>query len=309
MIDETWLAECNRLSPEAPVPVALLKSKYSCLGGAANVARNIRALDPDIDIHLAGYIGCNFQYLLDNDRIKLWPAGLVEAEQTNIKLRIVDTNKGYHLIRVDNEEFVECKDRPLPIEGILSWLRDINPDSVIISDYCKGAIWHELAARVITNIQGKQIFVDTRRDDLEMFYNANWITPNKHEFARIQKYMRSQQIGSFATDPQVMSKFYGFKGMLLTRGSEGMDLYVNSNSYHRDSVNHDIIDVTGAGDTALAAFTLLKTADLLDNEYILEVTNTIAGEVCMERGTVVPKKTLDKYISEYPTKNGHTKKN
>jgi rfaE bifunctional protein kinase chain/domain len=311
MIDETWYSDCNRLSPEAPVPVASLRQKTKVLGGAANVAANLRALVPEMQIYLGGWLGHDYQHLLSEKNIHLWPGGWLPENLTNIKLRIIDNHKGYHLVRVDNEEYIDCKGRFLPCDEIISWINEIRPDSIILSDYLKGTITYDLAKTIINLHRDRvKIFVDTRRQDISMFKNAHWITPNKHEFAKILDFVHIRQ----PLWKQIPEMIYGqnnLQGILLTRGSEGMDLYTSKEKdgkfqriqLHEDPTNINVVDVTGAGDTALAAFAAIRTLGCKDYDYTLKLVNELAGDVCTHRGTTVPAKTLKEHGF-----NGYTEK-
>ena len=294
MIDEVWYSDCDRLSPEAPVPVASLKEKTESLGGAANVARNLRALDPDLEIYLGGWLGSNYQHLLGRENINLWTAGWLPENLTNIKLRIIDRSKGYHLVRVDNEEFIGCKERFLPCDEILNWINEIQPDSIVFSDYLKGTITYDLARAVIDSKKDKKIFVDTRRQDIQMFKGADWITPNRHEFQKILDFIYVRQ-PAWKPTPEMVCGYAELNGILLTRGSQGMDIFTDNINFHVDSLNKNVVDVTGAGDTALATFAAVKTLGCEDHKVALELANKLAGEVCMYQGTSIPKKTLKEY--------------
>lgn len=306
MVDETWYSDCNRLSPEAPVPVASLKHKTKVLGGAANVAHNLRALAPDIKIYLCGWLSHNYQYLLSEKDIHLWPGGWLPENLTNIKLRVVDINKRYHLLRIDNEEFIDCKSRFLPCDETISWINEIQPDSIVLSDYLKGTITRDLAQAVIDSNMGKaEIFVDTRNPDISMFKGADWLTPNKHEFRKILDFIHIRQ-PLWKQIPEMICGQTNLRGILLTRGSEGMDLHTSKEEngrfqriqLHEDSINTNIIDVTGAGDVCIATFALLKLLySNLTYEQILKITNLAAGYACMQSGTTTAGKTLKELIS------------
>lgn len=294
MIDETWYCGCRRLSPEAPIPVASLLSKTEVLGGAANVAKNLKALAPDdLDVYLCGWLGQKFQELLNKEEIHLWTGGWLPGRLTNIKLRIVDMSTGYHLVRVDNEEYIDSVGRFLPRDDIYEWIMEIEPDSIILSDYVKGSITPELAEYIIGNThKDTEIFVDTRRPDVRAFRGADWITPNRHELQKILDFINIRE-PIYKQVPETVCRWAKIGGMLLTRGSEGMNLHVDGvTALHQDPTNKDIIDVTGAGDTALAAFAAVRTLGCKDHEIALKLANELAGEVCMSRGTTVPAKTL-----------------
>jgi D-beta-D-heptose 7-phosphate kinase/D-beta-D-heptose 1-phosphate adenosyltransferase len=199
-------------------------------------------------------------------------------------------------LRVDNEEFIGCKGRFLPCEEIKSWIDEIQPDSIILSDYLKGAITQDLARTVIDSKNKKKIFVDTRRPNIQMFKGANWITPNKHEFQKILDNIYVQQ-PAWKPTPKMVCGYAELEGILLTRGSEGMDLHIKDMHFHEDSTNNHIVDVTGAGDLALATFTLIQLLyPKMLLKQMLRITNLSAGLGCMQMGTAVSDKTLKELI-------------
>jgi D-beta-D-heptose 7-phosphate kinase/D-beta-D-heptose 1-phosphate adenosyltransferase len=301
MVDETWKCECNRLSPEAPVPVASIVEKTYTLGGAGNLASNIRALLPNVDIHICGFIGTDHAHLLASRNIQLWQNGLLPGDTTNTKLRVVDKDKDYHLLRVDNEDILKYRSHLVSAPSFSSWLAAIKPDLLVISDYTKGVVVPSLVSTAISMGNGKtEIFVDTRRDDITIFRGVQWITPNKHEWQEILKFVERTEVCKPTIEAICM--YAGLTGIMLTRGSNGMDLFVAPDTLlHEDSIVDSVVDVTGAGDTALAAFVAARALGIAEYDTVLKLANRIAGSQCMRSGTTVPTRTFKEYLQD-----GHT---
>lgn len=282
MIDETVYGAVDRISPEAPIPVLQESYRTKIIGGAGNVARNLKAIYPEGNIFLMGLASLECTKLVQNINWVL--QDLIPNNEMNIKLRYVDTKTGYQLLRIDNEESINCKNKTLDTNQTIDNIRKINPNGIVFSDYNKGTLTEELIIRLIQIANKKNIwtFADMRRNNIECYKEIMFITPNNKEF---------NIIAQERTPTQVIQDL-DLCGILLTRGHEGMDLYYkNMPALHRDATENHIVDVTGAGDTALAAFTI---ATMLKNDHLeaLTVANKMAGEVCMLKGTAIPKTTI-----------------
>jgi rfaE bifunctional protein kinase chain/domain len=296
MIDEFLNSTVSRLSPEAPVPVANTCNKYSVPGGAGNVANNLFKLSDNgklANIYLAGWVGHQYYNSFCKQGIKMWSGGSIRNDDTNIKLRVIDKKTGYHLIRIDNENMINKPHETLPFNEITSWLMEIEPDAVLISDYAKGAINEDLASIIIdlgiAYEKPYPTFVDSRKENFSCFRYAEYITPNDIEFTKICKFHEVNL-------PYNLIAYLKIHGILLTRGHKGMTLYENKKSeIIIPSTHEEIIDVTGAGDTAISAFLLSKLFNK-SSELCLKIANTAAGHVCMYRGTQVPKWTIQNYF-------------
>lgn len=296
ILDTTCFGECQRLSPEAPIPVFQKRSTTSVLGGAGNVARNLKAIIPEATIYLEGflseeYIGlCKESGIEDKYVMTDYP-----ARRTNIKLRYIDEKTGYQLLRVDNEEKAGCISMSLDSKSTAQHIIDCEPDGAILSDYNKGTITEELAEEVISDCvsMGIPTFIDTRRTDFTCFYRADYFTPNAQEY----QVMREQFDGD---GPKILEALES-RGILETRGHEGMNLHLLGGiTYHVDSINKDVLDVTGAGDSALAGFAAMRVLQPDgDPAEAMRVANMLAGSVCMVRGTNCPAYNLKELGIKY----------
>ena len=278
MVDRTIYGEVHKISPEAPVPVITHSYITEVLGGAANVARNIEAIGHEVI--MGGYIGEIAQKLFQKTSINIDSA--IEVEQDNIKTRFVDIKTGYHLLRYDNETKTKLYGPLTSGPWIhLKWHQKILPyDGVIISDYHKGSLDSNVAEIIqYANEANVPIFVDTRRSNIDIFKGASWLMPNLKELnAILEEYN--------LIEPADIIKFLGLQGIIITMSEDGMELQMLNPKVRlrTAATNSHIVDVTGAGDTALASFAI-AIAEGKKPVQALRIANKNAGIVCMKRGT------------------------
>jgi len=287
MIDKTIYGTVDRISPEAPIPVIQTLYNKEVVGGAGNVARNIRAVDPLADEVAA--IG------ITSHRTCSLAAGItfkygkhLNDDMQNIKLRYIDVKTGYQLLRVDNEQAINVLTQRILPTTIEQALETIKPNAVILSDYCKGIITPTIAKLVITWCRANRAlsFVDTRRRDISIFQGASYITPNQKEY-----FMMAGN-----TNPLDFVHNMNLDGLLLTKGHEGIELHMNDEEQISiPPTNRDrIIDVTGAGDTVVASFAVALCNGFKPEEAVL-ISNKLAGQVCMKSGTAIPDETIENF--------------
>lgn len=287
MLDQYLWGSVERISPEAPVPVVKLQKTSLAVGGAANVAANIAGLGAEA--FLVGAIGKDkeatlFEPLLK--KLKISQANLVKIEKrpTTIKTRIVAHNQ--HVVRIDQEENQEINsaDEERVWKRIEKLLNKI--EIIIVSDYAKGVLTENLLMRLITTTKklNKTILIDPKGSDYKKYSGADILTPNRFEAA---------QACSLPPDGQEIVEKAGttlikklkLKSVLITQGEDGMTLFQkNRKSFHLNALARTVYDVTGAGDTVIAALgvSLGSGADLLEAS---EIANISAGIVVEEIGT------------------------
>lgn len=296
MVDITKHCNVTRISSEAPVPVCKLYDKTFTLGGAGNVAMNLAHFLPNYKIILLGWIDDRpgsyiFETLRLPDNLNIIspePRAVIE------KTRVVDIKSGYQLIRIDND----IKQESLPTEWALKIIEPLNLQAIVFSDYCKGTLGSADLVTSIVDVVSCSTFVDTKDDEVSRYRYVDYITPNVLEFETLCK--RHNATG--ATD---LIKTIGIDNILLTCSEEGADLYSLErredkdvvNFCHADASSSEVIDVTGAGDTLLAAF--VGGIVLGKDPYTcLTVASKLAGEVCCKRGTAVPTSDLIKTCAD-----------
>lgn len=294
MLDEFVWGKVSRISPEAPVPVVEVQSESSYPGGAANVARNLR---PFCDsVHISGLIGCDIhagrlKTLLSEEGIA--SDGLIEVRDfpTIVKTRIIARQQ--QVVRVDRE-----KRRPSSPEileaacaRIASLLEEV--DGVILEDYGKGFLTQEFVTRVgeLTAEAGKVLTADPNPGNPLVWNNVTTLKPNRSEafaMAGITDHGAEddplndgplQKVGALLLDR------FQMPSLLITLGEHGMILFDRSNApYHTPTRAREVFDVSGAGDTAIALFTLALCAGASLQEAA-EISNHASGVVVGKLGT------------------------
>jgi rfaE bifunctional protein kinase chain/domain len=251
MLDHYIFGNVDRISPEAPVPVLNVKGEKFYLGGAANVAKNLK--DLGVDVYLISCIGKDesaniFKKLCQNENIN---AKLVESNRiTTKKTRIIAHSQ--QIVRVDRE-LIQTID-PKTREEILKAVgKDI--DAIIISDYGKGVISAKLIEDLRNN-SSKFISVDPKVNHTKMYKNVDLITPNLKEAQSMSK-VEIQNDSTLKKAANVITKNTKCKYLLVTQGENGMTLFSrNGLVCHEKALAKEVYDVTGAGDTVIAVATM-----------------------------------------------------
>ncbi len=294
MLDRYWFGNVDRISPEAPVPIAKISKIEDRPGGAANVARNIASLGGNVT--LLSVVG--------EDEPALVLEKLLLAEQVNtvfkkdtsistiVKLRVIAKNQ--QLIRIDFEE--------KPSHEILAEILDNFAEIidqyqvVILSDYGKGGLSHTSKMIEIAKAHNKVVLVDPKGSDYSKYQNATMITPNRSE-------MRDAT-GSWSNEQELLNKATKLKQqlnldyLLVTRSEEGMTLFADQ-AYNYPTFAQEVFDVSGAGDTVIGTLGLMLANNASIREAV-EVANFAAGIVVAKLGTAtVRKEELIKHLNQH----------
>lgn len=254
MLDRYWFGEVERISPEAPVPVVHVARREDRLGGAANVARNARALGAHVT--LVGIVGRDeagdkVQTLLEEDRVE---QALVQddAFPTIVKMRVIARQQ--QMVRVDFEQ-APTSDCVVRLNQIARSQLD-NADVLILSDYAKGALGRVQELIAAAQQAGVLVLVDPKGSDYTRYRGANLVTPNRLEM--------QQAVGSWDDEEELerkaqsLRKLLSLEALLVTRSEQGMTLFTDDSRDHVDAQAHEVFDVSGAGDTVLATLAVMK---------------------------------------------------
>jgi D-glycero-beta-D-manno-heptose-7-phosphate kinase len=266
-LDVYLMGEVKRLSPEAPVPILDVHNEDTRLGLAANVAQNIQTLGGEC--HLISVVG-NDQAAQDL-RGLLKKQGVVSVDliadsdrPTTRKMRLLTGQ--HHLARVDFEKQHLLSEK-IRNETLLKISQAIpNADIVILQDYSKGMIDAELAQQLIKkcNSLGKKVLVDPYRSTpLATYKGAYLMTPNKDEslaLARQLKFNITDSAESVDLIGKTLMEAIGSEQMVVTLGAQGMKLFEKGQSQQLPTFAQNVFDVTGAGDTVIAAMALALAA-------------------------------------------------
>lgn len=285
MLDHSIVGDAERISPEAPVPVINIERETWTLGGAANVAHNLKALGAFVTLFglvgqdenawrlrsLAQDMGIDTHFFADNHR------------PTTVKTRVIA--RGQQLLRLDHESRKKMGDdlRSL-VSQHLTHLHQM--DVIVISDYAKGFITPELmdSIREIAAKINSPVMVDPKPANAHCYKGTYLITPNLKE-AEAMSGIKIRDISSAQEAARSIKKRLEVQAVLVTLGPKGMVLYISDElNTHLPTRAKDVFDVTGAGDTVIAvlAWALAKGASLEDAAYL---ANVAAGIVVAKVGT------------------------
>lgn len=289
MLDRYWWGSVSRISPEAPVPVVKLDRSTFAAGGAANVAANIAGLSGKA--LLVGLIG-------DDEGGRELPAVLSAANvssenlittherPTTVKTRVVAHSQ--HVVRVDNEE--EAAISAEHAKEVLSRVLDLIPtvDVVVLSDYAKGLLSVALVRTVIDAAReaGKPVLVDPKGIDYKRYNGATLLTPNRIEAAHACGIDASEKLAVELSGARLLAGLE-IDSCLITQGEEGMTLFTREGAaVHLPAMARQVYDVTGAGDTVVAALSLAigAGANMLT---AARLANFAAGLAVEQVGTTV----------------------
>ncbi len=280
MLDHYIFGNVDRISPEAPVPILNVKDEKFYLGGAANVAKNLK--DLSADVYLVGCIGKDesaniFKKLCENANIK---AKLIETNRiTTKKTRIVAHSQ--QIVRVDREH-KQAMDSKTKTE-ILKSIDFENTDAIIISDYGKGMISADLIQELSDKFS-KFISVDPKVNHTKMYKNVDLITPNVKETQDMSK-IAIQNENDLKKAASVIMKKTKCKYLLITQGENGMTLFSNDGLiYHEQALAKEVYDVTGAGDTVIAVSTMCFALGFEPTKAV-KLASIAASIVVGKRGT------------------------
>lgn len=290
MLDRYFWGEVNRISPEAPVPIVHVTKKSARLGGAANVAANLRALG--VGVKIAGVVGDDreggeVRRLLAEQGID--SGGIVEVprRETTEKVRIIARNQ--QVVRADFESDDglddEAKDRLF--EVVRAHADECS--ALLISDYGKGVISEDYLRELISiwRSREKPVLIDPHVGHFPWYRRATVITPN------VKEALRGSSLPPGTKDVSTEDAFrirdeLELDALLVTRGERGMSLYFRADGEPRDvhvpTVAKEVYDVTGAGDTVIGVLAagLGAGVDILD---AVLMANQAASEVVKEVGT------------------------
>ena len=286
MLDRYLIGEVVRISPEAPVPIVLLKEQNERAGGAANVAANLALLG--IKTHLIGCVGndaeaTTLQKLTQDIGVDASASIQSKSRPTIAKTRILGGHQ--QMMRLDQENAL-----PFSVEEnaqILSAVKTqlaLKPVIVILSDYAKGLLSEAVCQQIITQCKAQKItvLVDPKGHDYSKYKGATALTPNKKETA--------EACDTNINDADLIAKAAALKTCLnlsflaVTLGEEGISL-IDENTHHIAASAQKVFDVSGAGDTVIATLAAGMMHDL-NPLQALQLANIAASVVVGKVGTV-----------------------
>ena len=296
MLDRYWHGGVERISPEAPVPVVAVTLSDERPGGAANVARNVRALGAN----------CTLFSVTGDDREADRLESLVREAgiscrlfrdkliNTTVKLRVISRHQ--QLIRIDFDSPGSKDARVKLLDAYLGALPDF--DVIVFSDYGKGGLGYVQEMVSAARAAKKPVIIDPKGDDYSAYRGATLITPNRREFEQVAGRFRDN--AELEKKAAAMVAALELDAVLVTRGEEGMSVVTQGGRVlNIPALGREVFDVTGAGDTVAAALGCAFGAgsELID---ALQLANISAGIVVGKLGaaTATPDEILGRLVRQ-----------
>jgi len=298
MIDSYLAGSIDRISPEAPVPIISANNKENRLGGAANVALNIKALDATpIICTVVGNDenGAIFKSLLDKRNITQDGVIVSDSRKTTSKTRVI--SQGQHLLRIDDEICANLnnEDENKIIERIIYILNTKKIDVIIFEDYDKGVITESLILKIVDEANTRNIIttVDPKKNNFLKYKNVTLFKPNLKELSEgLNIDIDKTDNKAIYNAVEKLRNILNAKIVFSTLSENGCYIRSEANEYYLPAEIRKIADVSGAGDTVIsvASLCLSLKMDIKDVAYI---SNIAGGLVCESVGVVsVNKKEL-----------------
>lgn len=295
ILDEFIWGKVSRISPEAPVPVVEMVSESYYPGGSANVARNIREFADEVRV--MGLLGTDSHAdrltgLLRQQRIDLDCLQSDSNYQTIVKTRIIARQQ--QVVRVDRER--KTKLTEVQTRRLLEQLEEVLPatDGIIFEDYGKGLLQQDLVDRILDRARAHRVLtsVDPHPQNRLEWRDVAAITPNRSE-AFVTAGQSSDPIDPPSNDSALLQvgatllEKWRPQNLLITLGEQGMMLFrAGKDPFHIPTRAREVFDVSGAGDTAIALFTLALCAGASPEESA-ELSNHASGIVVGKLGTAI----------------------
>ena len=298
MVDTYVWENVNRISPEAPVPIVAVTKKESRLGGAANVALNIKAMEATPI--LCSVIGDDengkaFLNLLRQQDLTAKGILISKERTTTCKTRIIG-NK-HQMLRVD-EEVIDNTSVKITNQLFASVSKIITSqkiDAIIFEDYDKGVITPSLIQKVVelANKLGIPTTVDPKKNNFLSYKNVTLFKPNLRELKEgLHIEIPHINKAELRKAVDILNKKISAKQVLITLSEKGVFVSEAKKYFHLPAHIRSIADVSGAGDTVISVATLclaMKTSA----EFLAAVSNLAGGLVCEKVGVVsIDKKQL-----------------
>lgn len=298
MIDHYIWGNASRLSPEAPVPIVNVKNETTTLGGAGNLTQNLVSLGATVTV--GGVIGNDdagkqLTGILTNEGVKTNTIIIDSNRPTTVKTRVLAGSQ--QIVRIDRE-LTDALTIELENELLDKITASIaEADIVVLSDYNKGLFSHSFTSKIIkaANDQQKKVIVDPKGLNYAKYKDAFIIKPNKKELAEAAKTEKINTIADVQNAAKAIFKETNATYLVVTLSEEGMAIVSENECKLLPVKATEVFDVTGAGDTVLAAIAYF-IASGLSVEEACELANHAAAIVIRHIGSATT--TIDEIIED-----------
>lgn len=301
MIDAYFSGAVTRISPEAPVPIVNLRNKEQRLGGAANVALNLKSLGAESIICSVKGNDADGQMLKDLcEKEGLVTHALITdySRITTVKTRIIGNN--HQLLRIDEEDTKEIEE---PVEdqvyqAVKSLIGQI--DVLILQDYNKGLLSPTLITKVIQLCKEHNVptVVDPKFNNFFEYQGVTLFKPNKKELMQAENITEKLGLEQIKNVASIVREKLGAERVMTTLSEDGILIDTAEETVHKPAHPRKIVDVSGAGDSVLSVAALCVAAGV-SNELTAALSNLAGGIVCEQVGVVpIDKDVLFREASE-----------
>ena len=312
ILDQYIKGTVDRISPEAPVPIVLQKDRFYTPGGAANVANNLSSLGATVTV--VGCIGADREGHLLKELLEtrhILTRGIFEDRRihTSLKTRIIAHHQ--QVVRIDREKPLNGDENDFYSKKVAPFVHKQFDrfDAVVLSDYGKGVIQSALVADIVSLARKRNIpvVVDPKVEHLKFYGRVTSITPNRKEAEAALKSLepetrrrfgiittRFDSLDTVKRSGQGLLRYLEIDSLLVTLGEDGICLFeVGKDPVHIPTRAQEVFDVSGAGDTVIAAFTLSLGSGAKKKEAA-DIANHAAGIVVGKMGaaSVTPEELM-----------------
>ncbi|SFT76442.1 rfaE bifunctional protein, domain I [Lishizhenia tianjinensis] len=291
MIDAYLKGSVTRVSPEAPVPIVNFQAKEDRLGGAANVALNLRALGAQAI--LCAVIGTDENSVRMTqimEEHELSTEGIIHSESrmTTVKTRVIGNNQ--QLLRIDSEDSsdINVSEENALIARIENLLNTQSVDAIILEDYNKGVLTEQVIRKTVELANQKNIptTVDPKKKNFFAYENVTLFKPNLKELKEgLDVQFNFSERDKFESAVNALREKLNCDKTFITLSENGVFIQENGDKTYVAAHKRNITDVSGAGDTVISVATLCLAAGC-NNKQIAEIANLAGGLVCEHIGVV-----------------------
>lgn len=280
MLDQYWFGDVERVSPEAPVPIVLVRREEYRLGGAANVALNVATLGGRAT--LLSVVGRDAAATRMEELLS--SAGIAhdlradDSVQTTVKLRV--SGRAQQLLRIDFEDR-PCSETLDVLAGAMEG-HVTDHHVVVFSDYGKGSLARIERKIDVARRSDRPVLIDPKGREWEIYRGATLLTPNRAELAHVVGAWRDE--AELHDKAQALRDRLALQALLVTRSEEGMTLFDGEGALHVPAHAREVFDVTGAGDTVLATLAMLVAGGSSLRDAV-PIANRAGGVVVGKFGT------------------------
>lgn len=295
MIDRYFFGKVERQSPEADVPVVDIERIENKLGGAANVALNIKSLNAQVELICS--IGKDesaqdFLQQLEENKIVAKRVLAFSKRPTTVKGRVYNAQN--YMLRMDRENISDftTEESFQLLQNIKKSIDEFKPDVAILQDYNKGLLTAQNIPEIIELLQNNdiKIAVDPKKDNFLAYKNVDLFKPNLKEISEaLQQKIDATQKKDLEQMSVLLKEKLQCKNSLVTLSENGVVAFDEQNKYtHFPAFKRNVIDVSGAGDTVIAIASLFLALNF-DIEKIAFYSNLAGGIVIEHKGVIALK--------------------